>query len=367
MDFERIFTENAISSIWNRLDILTTFNGVKEELTRKKDISNHPITEELINIKSKGVAFCIRSARDQFKQSDSSNLTSSLTLLYYATYNLFSALLIADITNSLTLENIESFSKNGGHGLKTLYSEDSTSLADSEFVYGCNNGFFPELLKHWGYDKDIIVCPTNFKKLKDVDSTHEQKIISLKDLLSRIPELKNLYIEIFKEQPNYISYHAEGASEEGPMKIIISPKSNSKYLKLEQINDILGLPPEYKFELAKERESSLEESYISESPIPQNFIQYNAKQSSPIAPSCNVKPLLGIEDPMIHYFMTLYLLSIWTRYRPNLWREVCDGKFDKYRSIFSMLIVSTERIIPNLFINKFYDRKFLFAGHSYLS
>lgn len=61
------------------------------------------------------------------------------------------------------------------------------------------------------------------------------------------------------------------------------------------------------------------------------------------------------------------LVSIWTRYRPNLWREISEGKYDQYRSIFGTLIDVAERVIPNEFLNRFYEKHFLFASPSYIS
>jgi hypothetical protein len=56
MKNERIFTETPKTAIWDRIDILTTFNGVKQELEAKCKILNIDLTEELIIEKSKGVA-----------------------------------------------------------------------------------------------------------------------------------------------------------------------------------------------------------------------------------------------------------------------------------------------------------------------
>lgn len=367
MKNERIFTETPKTAIWDRIDILTTFNGVKQELEAKCKILNIDLTEELIIEKSKGVAFCLRSARDLFAQSNSKNLTASLTSIYYGTYNLLSAILIGDISNNLTLETIEGFSKNGGHGLKSIYKSKIENLANDEFIYCCNNGFYKELLKNFGYKTENIVMSKNFKKIEEIPAPELSKLISLKDLLSRIPELKNIYTEIYKEQPNYLNYFAHYGENNEIYKISVSENQNTDFLKSEQINELLSLPSELIFEYKKERpDSILKEEFICEK-VPRDLISQKPKYNSAIAVNCTIKPILEIDDVLLLYFKLFYILSIWTRYRPNLWREICEGKYDHYRSLFSILTDSSERIVPNLFLNKFYERNFLFASHSYWS
>ncbi|WBX67875.1 YaaC family protein [Tenacibaculum dicentrarchi] len=370
MKNERIFTETPKSSIWDRIDILTTINGTKEVLKAKCEKENIAINEELITTKAKGIAFCLRSARDLFKQSSSKNLTPSLTSIYYGTYNLLSAILIGDINNELTLESVEKFSKNGGHGLKSIYKSETSNLSESEFIYCCNNGFYKEVLKHFNYEVENIVTIKNYSKIEKIPPEEKQKLISLKALLSRIPELKNIYVELFKEQPNYLNFHTSknyDKKDNDYFNVSVNEFQNSYHLKSENINDILNIPEEYVFEYKKERPTStLDERFYCEN-IPNEFISRSPKYHSPISIGCTIKPILSIDDNLLIYFKTFYILSIWTRYRPNLWREVYEGEYDNYRSLFSILTESAERIIPNLFLNKFYDRNFTFAGHSYYS
>ena len=365
MKYERIFTETPKIAIWDRIDILTTLNGVKKQLEIKSSNQNINLSEKLIIEKAKGVAFCIRSSRDLFSQSNSKNLTPSLTSLYYGTYNLLSALMIGNVANDLTLESIENFSKNGGHGLKSIYNSPTFDLANDEFIYCCNNGFYKELLKSFGYNFENIVMPQNYKKFKDIPEIEIHKLISLKDLLSRIPELKNIYVEIFQEQPNYLNYFAINQYNEnkGKYSISIDENQNTDFLKSEQINNILNLPKEFIFEY-KKTNSSPNEQFICEN-IPSELINFNPKYSSPIANDCQIKQLLGIDDMLLLYFKLFYILSIWTRYRPNLWREVCDGQYDQYRSLFTILTDAAERVIPNLFLDKFYERRIILASQSY--
>ncbi|KAA3624432.1 MAG: hypothetical protein DWP94_03720 [Flavobacterium sp.] len=369
MDHERIFTETPKIAIWQRIDILTTHNGVIEELTRQSQLAGLGLNDELLNEKAKGITFCIRSARDLFNQSDARNLTPSIISIYYGTYNLLSALLIANVNNPLTLSDVENFSKNGGHGLKSIYRTATGNIAENEFIYCCPNGFFKEYLDRMLFDTKKIITPNYYRKIDKVPEEQIHKIVSLKELLARIPELKNIYSEIFKEQPYYLNYYASKNYKVEPasFKVSINKFQNTEYLEADLINNILSIPEEYQFEYRKKtnKDSSKEEFRCDD--VLAQYITLKPKYNSPIAASCTLKPLLTIDDVFLLYFKLFYLLSIWVRYRPNLWREVYEGKYDHFRPLFSILQESAERILPNLFLNKFYKRNILFASHSYLS
>lgn len=365
IEVERIFTETPKHSLWDRIEILTTFNGVKAELLRKNIKSGNNLSDEVINEKSKGIAFCVRSAKDMFSPMSFSSHTPRLTNLYYGVYNMLCALLLSDVNNNLTLVEIENFSKNGGHGLKTIYEESNNEIENSEFVYICKDGFFPNLLKYWNYETPDVSMLKNYKKLNEVPENEKDKLFSLKDLLSRIPELQNIYVEIFQEQPNYLHYYSETKFHLFEHKYIIKiPISkNSKFLDLNQINNILGLSDKYQFKRVEDRYGDY---FICEEEISEVEISHSPLYNSPLSTSVTILGLKSIDDSILINFQTLYMLSIWTRYRPNLWRKVCDGEYDHLRSLFSIYIDSVERVMPNLFLNSFYGRRFIFASHSYI-
>lgn len=59
------------------------------------------------------------------------------------------------------------------------------------------------------------------------------------------------------------------------------------------------------------------------------------------------------------------MLSIWVRYRPALWRELTEGKYDIYKSLISNFLIVVERIIPNIALNRIYEKEFLFSVFFY--
>ncbi len=76
---------------------------------------------------------------------------------------------------------------------------------------------------------------------------------------------------------------------------------------------------------------------------------------------------MGIDDVLVIEFMLLYVLSIWVRYRPALWREVNEGALDQFRALVTNLLIVVERTAPNTALDRLYGQEFLFAPFSYFA
>lgn len=362
MDYERVFTSEPIRAMWNRMDILTTVSGVKNFLKEKCRTTNIVLDEEIINEKAKGIAFCIRSAKELFKTPIDANLTAACISYYYGTLNFLSALLLAKLDNKMLLSDIEKTTKYG-HGLKLLYNEPEDNFINDALVI-MENGFFYKYLKEYGYDVKKISFQGKIPySLNEVPEEKRDKLFKVKDLISRIPELKNIYIEIFREQPKYLSYSPDHSNQD-EIEITFYYYENSPFLTKSDIYDILNWPESIELietNVYNERAIKTKEK-IKKGLVPSEEKLYH----SDLANSCFIKPILSINDVMLIYFMFLYDLSIISRYRPKLWRDILEGKLDIYRSLITNFLMSAERILPNIFLNKFYNRNFIFAGHSYL-
>ena len=71
-----------------------------------------------------------------------------------------------------------------------------------------------------------------------------------------------------------------------------------------------------------------------------------------------LSPLNGCGDSWETYaIMILYALSIIVRYRPNLWRRIESGEWDKYLPVFLSFALIAEKILPHIFFEKIYGQK----------
>lgn len=68
---------------------------------------------------------------------------------------------------------------------------------------------------------------------------------------------------------------------------------------------------------------------------------------SPMCGTSWVRPLLGVaNDPLLIHFFALYELSIITRYRPKLWREITEGDLTEYLALLQYYLAVVDRIVP---------------------
>ncbi len=367
MVIERVYSEMPIRDIWNRLTFLESSEGSKRLLERRiknEDISSY--SKEIVAKKADGISFCIRSAREYFSASSEANITPIPLKYYYGTLALIEASLIANVGNEYTLEEIQNFTAEG-HGLFT-FSSDKEEFPASEKVGIWKQGFFRKFSEiALGVDLSSWVFSKNKpKRLSDVDKGDLTKLISFTDLIARIPETKGQYIETFQEHPEYISYDFNKGNSNGEGYITIRVSRNSTLLNSDKIKHILGqdlestygkldqwlYPGEIGFTISVAKE------------LVSNFRTYN----SPLAPRCFIKPLWNFEggNLIAFHLMLLYMLSIWVRYQPALWREIMEGKYQLYRPLILNYLITVERIVPNLVLDHLFDRSFIFGPTAYL-
>lgn len=366
---ERIPTDNPIRHIWARLEVISTFSGAKTFLQRKAEIADKTIADDIINGKAKGIAFCVRNAREYFKVPIEANFTIACLSYYYGTLSLLEALLLSDLENDLTLNNIEAFTISG-HGLRSIINKDEgAAFPTSEYLIILRDGFFSKFLQYNGYNIEDIAVSKKYTTYPSSNQLREseraalngdnEKFINIIDLLNRVPELKSIYSEIFRKQPNYIRFSFEELSPDTPELILKCKKyDNTEFLNEDTFYDMIGCSRDNQINITKEYGS---EYYATSVNVPRTLIEKWGNYSSVMAKSCSVKPIVNINDVLLIDFMLLYTLSIWVRYRPALWREIIEGDYDLYRPLISNFLIAVERVIPNIVLNRLYEKKFVFS------
>ena len=268
------------------------------------------------------------------------------------------ALLLSSTNNKITLDVIEKYTQYG-HGLATITSnKDIFPLAEKIMVL--NNGFLTQFLRANGYDVSRIEVSKRYSSMEGVNESDMNKIFNVKDMIARVPELKGIYIELFQEHPEYITFNCSSYHDIQNVEISFPLYKNSKYLTHEKIREILGWPSTIAF-------TSDEKIIKTEKMQNRSLIENKKLYESTMSDDCYVRPLLGIDDVLLFNFIILYSLSIWVRYRPALWRDICEGDLDLYRPLFTNFLISVERIVPNMVLDRIYQKHFLFAGFPYLA
>jgi hypothetical protein len=352
---ERIPTDDPVRQIWIRFGVLESLRGASRFLERRAaELAVEP-EAGVLEAKAEGVAFTVRAAREYFEVPVEGNLNNVCLAYYYGALSLFEARLLADPRNALKLDDVEEFTKRG-HGLKT-FTEAGEPFPDREKVMVLTNGFFPRFLRAVGDDVDLrtIAVSRGWESVGEAPEEERDRIVSVRDLIARIPELRSLYAEVFADAPAYITFDRVGPDQ--ATRYHFPRHKNWSGIDAAWIREMMGWDDSIGFE-EDEQELRTEARPLAE-------LEHGPTHGTVMADTACVRPILGINNVFLIEFVVLYVLSIWVRYRPALWREVSEGAESDFRAIVTNLLTVVARTLPNEILDRVYGRRFLFAGFPY--
>jgi hypothetical protein len=368
VDFERVYTDSPISDIFTRLEALASAAGARNHIfynIPEEDRSQYD--PELLIHKSISTSFLITAAIDYFNINREVSDTSKCLSYYYAIFSLLAALLVSDYKNKYTLKDIEKFTANGGHGIFNITSDEA---GNDPFLFNycafLKNGFAYHLLRYFGYNDDSLFVTKKCTSFSSIDASDRFKYFTIKDLISRIPELRNIFFTIYHEQPDYL--HLDLNDNKGiPSTFITVPfGENTTMLTPERISVIID------YHMSGLSYLPYEEHGInglrSSIQIDKTNIRYiyDNLHKSIMAHDYYIKPLIGIREYLIFIFATFYFLSILVRYKSSQWLHLTNGENDYLFPIIQTLFRITERVFSNEMLNRLCNKRILFAPHSYL-
>jgi hypothetical protein len=345
--------ENPLAGIWSRLDQFTSVTLAEKLITRRAMEESSPLTPETIKNKAEGVAFTLRNASDYFRGLPFESLNKRILSLYYGVLALASAEMLASPQGRADLNEIEGFT-NQGHGLHLL---PSTGDFGGFSVCLRGIGFFPHWHSFLGHD--ISHLPKSSSKKPTSQSDLEKQpagtVTTMRELLSAIPELGDLFLDVFQIAPSWIVpvYMLE-QNGFGPMG-----KTESTYIRLV---DASGRIPEAQIRAAdwpiteitpvaagaeggseyRTRVSHAGHKFWYEV-LP---VHHSPFRQSPAL----ILPVMGISEFRTIAIVTLYALSILVRYMPSAWRRVEGGDWDEHLSLVKSALGVFERLLPEQFL-----------------
>ena len=167
--------------------------------------------------------------------------------------------------------------------------------------------------------------------------------------------------------------HNRGDTANPKLEVEFPTYRNSVYLGCGQIRSVLPADVlkgvEFKWEGEAGSRALTTAQRIEDRAVAERIQQLRKEKlyKSVMAFDCYVKPLLGIGDVLVLDFVLLYCLSIWVRYRPALWREISEGKYDLYRPLFASFLMAVERTAPNMVLSRIHEKRLMFVPFSYVS
>ena len=241
--------------------------------------------------------------------------------------------MLASPSGPVNLDKVEAMTRNG-HGLYTL-PVPAGGFADLH-VGVLANGFLPEWMKFLGHDTSDY--PT--KKPKSVDDLKKVPtgmVCSLRDLFASMPEIDDLFAEVFGGPPGWISVaYDQKANAMRTARIATPRRVDSTYgLFLDPSGEIsIDSLQSAGWPLAEIRQA---EDYEGKGTAFRARVDHAGHDlwwtvlpthSSPFG---NRSALLfptvgGLRDYRTIAAATLYALSIMARYLPSAWRRIQGGR-----------------------------------------
>ncbi len=362
-DCRILLTEEPIKAVWLRLRQLQSVTLARKLISERCQQDGVALNQEQITRKAEGISYSIRNAYDYFLTHEASPVSQRVLNLYYGSLAFGFAEMLAAPTGSQTLEEIEASTKLG-HGLYTI---DGVDNGLGSLVVGViASGFFPAWMRSMGLATASLPSKKP-RKYTDLHTMPSEAWLTIEGLLSRIPEVSDLFTAIFESKPSWIAPHYDVLANRAgglyskqslPIKTYANFVDESGRLTKEDVAEFPGPLSEIS---PQESEGSQHIFRVAIS-HPGSPFWWSALplHQSPFVRASIIKPIFGSVNPYrAMCVVLLYALSIIVRYRPSIWRRVQEGDLDHMKILIEAFLAAVERILPQEFLEKISGQKFI--------
>jgi len=373
---ERFVAENVTEAIWLRLKRLSS-----ERLCHQVLSKNHPEMETgILAQKAQGMSSAIRSALGYW-ETQQGGLNSKILSRYYAILQITIA---EQISSKDPEENLATAQKHTehGHGLYTLNSGGSSLLGG--YYIGClKSGHFPAYLRSLGWNATPHASDRRPRKVEDADFT---KVISLEDLIRRVPEFQENMQEYIGKDP--LSFHIGHATKNhifSSQRMVEHGNKTGQFLfdppvDGSETTTYVAFYPHgssvtadqlngYGFEaknivLEPGNEAVLrDECFIGEIVHPKGSLWWRFIETykSGYCGTSVVVPFWGMKDIFVLHLTILYAFSIIVRYLPETWHEIEHVKLNHIRALLEHYLVILDNVLPKLAVERLTNTRLIVA------
>lgn len=309
---KEIFSENPEKEQWNLLEIYSYENNIKKYFL---ELHSSNLDDEKIN----NISNAILQAKEYFFLATKATLFTQPVLLYYGYINLLSALYILKKGKIANIEN---------HGMRIEMQDNNVG----NIKVGINNTKTGAL--------------SNFSTLlSDSFNIDKYKNLTLKELLSTIPDILEYYLMTYQDKYIHLL-----PLDEIEHKSYVEDRVDVKYIKyLENGIDTL------------DKCKNIKKNYL---PIIQQdgsryvFLRRKITYEEDVTLGINNKRYINLEfnkdliiDQKISRLMILYALSVLCRYYPNIWNQFVKSDNSGEKLLIQSFLNNCIRIIPNDILN----------------
>jgi hypothetical protein len=359
--YRLLLSETPIDAIWLRLRQFHSVRLAQTMIADRAARAGAALSVEELSGKAEGVAFALRNATDYFTAPQTRNVSQRILNLYYGSMAFVFAEMLASPTGPATLAGIEDVTKKG-HG---LYTVDGPTSDLQDIIVGVKrSGFMPYWMQFLG--KDIAWLPKDAAKLFDqVEGLPAGSWATLEELFARIPEITDLYMDIFKSPAGWLLPSHDMTANPGTFSLSTRERPTRTYAVLTDMSgrmtrdDVAAFPGpiseikklasvgrQRRFQAAVDHAGL--DSWWAALPI----------HRSPLGRNAIIKPIFNdVNEYRALCFVVLYALSIIVRYRPSVWRRVQEGDLDHMRALIEAFLAVVERVLPEQFLASVTDSK----------
>lgn len=350
----RIVSENPLAGIWSRLNQFSSSELAKKLVLKRAHEENAVLTSEQIFSKASGIAFALSNAADYYKGAPYESLNKRVLSLYYGTLSLAFAEMLAAPNGPSDLDELEGMTKQG-HGLFAL-SSVTGHFGDMK-VGVLATGFYPNWVNFLGYDTGFYP-KAKAKSVSDLDSSTkypQQSFAGMSALLSAVPELGDLFTQVYDDEPAWVipyidmaSRHAQGGANSSSSYIFLKDRSR-------KISEARIASQGWPFaELTTVETTDNGDVFRARVDHPGLKYWHDAlllHRSPYLSSPTLILPVLGgVPEYRVTSLAILYSLSILVRYMPSAWRRVEGGDWDQHLSVMRAVLDVFERILPQQFL-----------------
>lgn len=352
-----ITAENPIDGVWARLSQFASSRLAEKLVRRRAESDGKTLPLSTVENKAEGVSFAIRNASDYFKSISAESLNKRILSLYYGTLALAFAEMLSSPSGPSDLDEVEGFTRYG-HG---LYTVQGTGDLGELNIGVLASGFFPRWISFLGHDTSHFPR-AKAKSTSDIEKLEAGTVTTLRELFGAVPELSDLFIEVFDDAPSWIVPKYDNEANPSPGKC----KERSTYIHLSDRSGRIALErvqcsPWPLTEIDFYSDKSGKRSFRARVDHPGVEYWYQALpiHHSPFSQSGSlIFPVFGVVSEYRALAMTiLYTLSIIVRYMPSAWRRVEGGDWDQHLALIATSVRIFERLLPEQFLESITGEK----------
>lgn len=374
MEVERFVADDVPEAIWLRLRRLSSSQLCKRIIERHAAALSPDVVEK----KADGMSSAVRSAFG-FWETREGGLNSKILSRYYALFQITIAEQISSNDPRADLASVQKYSEYG-HGLYTLRKQDQ--VFPENVLLGClKSGHFYSYVKSLGFNINEYAAD---KKPRTLEEVEDKSVISLANLLCRIPELQGVVKEYLDKNPmsfqighaqrnnvertERMKSHAEKTGE-----VLLDPPVQGNNVTYAAIyphgsdvtkDELNGFGFEIKdIDLEKPKNDDDEPYFVGKVVHPEGSLwwDYVETYKSGYCGTSVIVPFWGMKDPFVLHLTVLYAFSIIVRYLPETWHEIEHGKLDYIRALLEHYLVVVDNVLPKLAVERLTRRRLLIS------